>query len=118
MFRPRRGNRPWAHCDRSDEGGPETKRKAEAADLAKTPSGVGVEAALLLGRRGNESDRFLSTNSDPRPRIAALIDLPRSAEAGGHVKYWERIAGAAAEAADFPFDLTVYFSGEGGEEAL
>ncbi len=55
-----------------------------------------------------------------RLRIAALVDLPRSAEAGGHVKYWERVAAAAAEAdlGDFPFDLTVYFSGERGEEAL
>jgi glycosyltransferase involved in cell wall biosynthesis len=53
-----------------------------------------------------------------RPRIAALVDLPRSTEAGGHVKYWERIAAAAAKADDFPFDLTVYFSGEGGDEAL
>lgn len=51
-----------------------------------------------------------------RPRLAVLVDLPRSAEAGGHVKYWERIAGAAAEAADFPFDLTVYFSGGEADE--
>jgi glycosyltransferase involved in cell wall biosynthesis len=53
-----------------------------------------------------------------RPKIAVLVDLPRSAEAGGHVKYWERVAAAAATADDFPFDLTVYFSGAGGEETL
>ncbi|HLJ72230.1 MAG TPA: glycosyltransferase [Roseiarcus sp.] len=53
-----------------------------------------------------------------RPRIAALVDLPRATEAGGHVKYWERIAHAAAEAADFPFDLTVYFSGDAPDEVL
>ena len=53
-----------------------------------------------------------------RPRIAALVDLPRSAEAGGHVKYWERLAVAAAGVEDFPFDLTVYFSGEAPDESL
>jgi glycosyltransferase involved in cell wall biosynthesis len=54
-------------------------------------------------------------------RIAALVDLPRSAEAGGHVKWWERLAAAAAleaEGSDAPFDLTVYFSGEGPDEIL
>jgi glycosyltransferase involved in cell wall biosynthesis len=54
-----------------------------------------------------------------RPRIAVLVDLLRSAEAGGHVKWWERIAAAAAEAGgDFPFDLTVYFSGDAPDVAL
>jgi glycosyltransferase involved in cell wall biosynthesis len=50
-----------------------------------------------------------------------LVDLPRSAEAGGHVKWWERLAAAAAieaEGGDAPFDLTVYFSGEGPDEIL
>jgi glycosyltransferase involved in cell wall biosynthesis len=54
-------------------------------------------------------------------RIAALVDLPRSAEAGGHVKWWERLAASAAveaEGGDAPFDLTVYFSGEGPDEIL
>jgi glycosyltransferase involved in cell wall biosynthesis len=52
-------------------------------------------------------------------RVAALVDLPRSAQAGGHVKWWERLAGAAAfESGDPSFDLTVYFSGNGRDEIL
>lgn len=68
--------------------------------------------------------RLIETPENPphsalgRPRIAVLVDLPRSTHAGGHVKYWERVAAAAALADDFPFDLTVYFSGGGEEEAL
>lgn len=50
-------------------------------------------------------------------RIAALIDLPRSAQAGGHVKCWERIAEAAADS-KLPLDLTVYFSGTQPDEIL
>lgn len=50
-------------------------------------------------------------------RVAALIDLPRSAQSGGHVKCWERLAAAAAEGV-LPLDLTVYFSGETREEIL
>jgi glycosyltransferase involved in cell wall biosynthesis len=59
-----------------------------------------------------------SRSSFRRPRIAALVDLPRAVAAGGHVKYWERIASAAAASEDFPFDLTVYFSGEADDETL
>lgn len=44
-------------------------------------------------------------------RVAALVDLPRSAGSGGHVKCWERLAAAAA-ASPLPLDLTVYFSGK------
>jgi glycosyltransferase involved in cell wall biosynthesis len=51
-------------------------------------------------------------------RIAALVDLPRSAQAGGHVKWWERLAIAAASETDSPFDLTVYFSGDGADDIL
>jgi len=52
-------------------------------------------------------------------RFAALVDLPRSAEAGGHVKWWERLAAAAAQAGEeLPFDLTVYFSGDNPDETL
>jgi glycosyltransferase involved in cell wall biosynthesis len=50
-------------------------------------------------------------------RVAALVDLPRSPQAGGHVKCWERLAHAAADAA-LPLDLTVYFSGSRRSEAL
>ncbi len=50
-------------------------------------------------------------------RVAALVDLPRSPQAGGHVKCWERLAQAAAHA-DLPLDLTVYFSGRRRDEEL
>jgi glycosyltransferase involved in cell wall biosynthesis len=50
-------------------------------------------------------------------RVAALVDLPRSRQAGGHVKCWERLAMAAA-GSDLPLDLTVFFSGPRRTEAL
>jgi glycosyltransferase involved in cell wall biosynthesis len=50
-------------------------------------------------------------------RVAALVDLPRTPQAGGHVKCWERLAEAAA-GADLPLDLTVYFSGRQDTETL
>jgi hypothetical protein len=54
-----------------------------------------------------------------RPCIAVLVDLPRTPEAGGHVKWWERLAAAAAAEPDaLPFDLTIYFSGEAPDETL
>ncbi|MFA4994508.1 MAG: glycosyltransferase [Bdellovibrionales bacterium] len=51
------------------------------------------------------------------PRIAVLVDLPRDQTAGGHVKYWERLAMACAKE-NAPIDLTVYFSGSGPDEIL
>ncbi len=51
------------------------------------------------------------------PRIAVLVDLPRGEGAGGHVKYWERLAQAAARVPPL-LDLTVYFSGSGPDEPL
>ena len=53
-------------------------------------------------------------------RVAALVDLARSPRAGGHVKWWERLAAAAAEAQDAggPLDLTVYFSGDAPDETV
>src|SRR5579871_2377451 len=50
-------------------------------------------------------------------RVAALVDLPRSPQAGGHVKCWERLAEAAA-GSNLPLDLTVYFSGPRRTETL
>jgi len=50
-------------------------------------------------------------------RIAVLIDLPREAAAGGHVKYWERLAEAAARE-PATVDLTFYFSGNSADEHL
>jgi glycosyltransferase involved in cell wall biosynthesis len=51
------------------------------------------------------------------PRVAVLVDLPREAAAGGHVKYWERLAHACAKE-NAPIDLTVYFSGKAAAEVL
>lgn len=62
----------------------------------------------------------MSKNFPPSPerlRVAVLVDLPRSAQSGGHVKCWEWLAKAAANG-DFPLDLTVYFSGRQADEAL
>ncbi len=50
-------------------------------------------------------------------KVAVLVDLPRSPQAGGHVKGWERLAQAAARY-DLPLDLTVYFSGAPATEKL
>lgn len=50
-------------------------------------------------------------------RVAALVDLPRDRTAGGHVKYWERLAQACVKE-NAPVDLTVYFSGDGADEVL
>jgi glycosyltransferase involved in cell wall biosynthesis len=44
-------------------------------------------------------------------RVAALVDLERRPEAGGHVKVWERIAEAAVRAQP-DLDLTVHFEGD------
>lgn len=54
---------------------------------------------------------------EPLPRVAVLVDLSRGDRAGGHVRYWERLAQACAEG-EPQIDLTVYFSGEGVEERL
>lgn len=50
-------------------------------------------------------------------KVAALVDLIRSPQSGGHVKGWERLAQAAANTA-LPLDLTVFFSGAAQTEAL
>jgi glycosyltransferase involved in cell wall biosynthesis len=65
-----------------------------------------------------DSETFASEMRANRPiRVAALVDLPRSPQAGGHVKCWERLAHAAADGA-LPLDLTVYFSGRRPDETL
>jgi glycosyltransferase involved in cell wall biosynthesis len=51
------------------------------------------------------------------PRVAVLVDLPREGNAGGHVKYWERVAQAAVQK-NAPLDLTIYFSGTGEDDQL
>jgi len=50
-------------------------------------------------------------------KVAALVDLLRSPQSGGHVKGWERLARAAA-GLDLPLELTVFFSGEAKEEQI
>lgn len=51
-------------------------------------------------------------DSHPRPmRISVLVTLERHAEAGGHVKCWEKFAAAAALYPD-SVDLAVHFLGE------
>ncbi|MDX2027401.1 MAG: glycosyltransferase [Alphaproteobacteria bacterium] len=56
--------------------------------------------------------------TSPAPlRVAVLVDLRRSPQAGGHVKCWERL-GAAAASGNLPLDLTVYFSGDAPDEVL
>lgn len=49
-------------------------------------------------------------------KVAALVDLIRSPQSGGHVKGWERLALAANSA--LPLELTVFFSGSAQSEAL
>lgn len=44
-------------------------------------------------------------------KVGVLVDLTLSAEAGGHVKCWQRIAEAAVDFAD-RLDLTVHFNGK------
>lgn len=44
-------------------------------------------------------------------KVGVLVDLTLSAEAGGHVKCWQRIAEAAVDFAD-RLDLTVHFAGK------
>src|SRR5712691_2282877 len=44
-------------------------------------------------------------------KVGVLVDLTLSAEAGGHVKCWQRLAEAAVGHAD-RLDLTVHFSGK------
>ena len=68
------------------------------------------QVGLTTGASG-DSETFASEMRANRPiRVAALVDLPRSPQAGGHVKCWERLAHAAADGG-LPLDLTVYFSG-------
>ncbi|MDD3181905.1 MAG: glycosyltransferase [Alphaproteobacteria bacterium] len=59
----------------------------------------------------SQSDLMPATKTTPRLRVAVLVDLPRSALSGGHVKGWESRAAAAAKS-DIPIDLTVFFSGK------
>ncbi|MDD3370256.1 MAG: glycosyltransferase [Alphaproteobacteria bacterium] len=52
-----------------------------------------------------------------RTKVSVLVDLPRGAAAGGHVKYWERMSQACATH-DYGIALTVYFSGNSPDIVL
>ena len=66
----------------------------------------------------NQSCSPNNSASLSRPlRVAVLVDLPRSAASGGHVKGWESRAKAVA-ASDIPLDLTIFFSGTPHTEML
>jgi len=54
---------------------------------------------------------YMTRMSSSIPRVAALVDLTRRPEAGGHVKCWERLAEAAVRSVP-EIDLTVHFQGE------
>jgi len=57
----------------------------------------------------------LGTAMPDRPlKVGVLVDLTMSAEAGGHVKCWQRIAEAAVDCAG-RLDLTVHFNGRQAE---
>lgn len=62
------------------------------------------------------SENPLQTTDKPL-RVAALVDLPRSAVSGGHIKGWERLTAAAASGG-LPLDLTLYCSGAPTTEIL
>lgn len=51
-----------------------------------------------------------SPKSGERLRVAVCVDLPRSARSGGQVRFWEKLADAAARAAP-TVDLTVHVQG-------
>jgi glycosyltransferase involved in cell wall biosynthesis len=51
-----------------------------------------------------------AANSDWPLRVGVLVDLDYTPAAGGHVKYWQRIAEAAVEIPN-ALDLTVHFHG-------
>ncbi len=74
-------------------------------------------AAALARHRPVAGAPAVTKGSQRRLRVSVLVDLPRSASAGGHVKCWERLAAAAA-ASDLPLELTVWFSGPRGDEVL
>jgi len=50
-------------------------------------------------------------------RVAVLVDLLRSPQAGGHVKCWERLAESSRDGR-LPLDLTVYFLGRAPDEII
>jgi putative membrane protein len=65
-------------------------------------------------KRDVTSPSLAVAKTSRRLRVGVLVDLYWSPTAGGHVKTWERLAAAAAAAAEH-IDLTVHFLGD--EEA-
>jgi glycosyltransferase involved in cell wall biosynthesis len=67
-----------------------------------------MDGAILDREVGPMASHTAGQPSRPL-RVGVLVDLALSAEAGGHVKCWERIAEAATGFAD-RLDLTVHFN--------
>ena len=84
---------------------PTSKRKMPPPEVGMSEGGAARAIDRLTARPGDQS----------RPKVAVLVDLVRHPGAGGHVKAWERFAGAAT---GFPeaLDLTVYYLGDGISE--
>jgi glycosyltransferase involved in cell wall biosynthesis len=83
----------------SPQGGWGTSRRAEVEEPPVLPS---MQQVIEGGR--TQPKPALSTLLS----VGVLIDLFHSASAGGHVKTWEKLAGAACGE---PLNLTVYFFG-------
>lgn len=67
-----------------------------------------MDAALV--ERGGETAVALASRMASLPlKVGVLVDLTLSPDAGGHVKFWERIAEAAVGCGD-RLDLTVHFN--------
>jgi glycosyltransferase involved in cell wall biosynthesis len=67
----------------------------------------------MSGGRGAVISEVLDRAADrsgPRLRVGVLVDLALTADSGGHVKCWQRLAEAAVGCADL-LDLTVHFQG-------
>jgi glycosyltransferase involved in cell wall biosynthesis len=70
---------------------------------------MGMEAGLIESGGEAAAHRAGALACAPL-KVGALVDLTYAADAGGHVKCWERIAEAAVECGD-QLDLTVHFNG-------
>ena len=64
----------------------------------------------MRGALGEAATDGASVVAERPLKVGVLVDLTLSAEAGGHVKCWQRLAEAAVDYPD-SLDLTVHFSG-------
>jgi len=77
--------------------------------------GLAIEGGLRSAhgdsvRRAAASPAGAPSRDEPL-KVGVLVDLSFTPDAGGHVKFWERIAEAAVEFSD-QLDLTVHFNGK------